>query len=197
MEPLMLSCEEQRQRRLEAVKRYKKKYPERIKALRKRIYLKNRDKELQKMKEYYQNNTEKCIESAKKRYHKNKHNVPYEVTIWKGAKQRASKKNLEFTITPEDIIIPEHCPILGFELIRNKKVAKYNSPSLDRIDNTKGYTKENIQIISNRANILKSNGTAYEHFKISQFLTKLESVYQLLPEQVVSKSVKPESESTL
>lgn len=83
-----------------------------------------------------------------------------------GAKWRAKKKNLEFSIVKEDIKIPTHCPILGIAIKRNVGSGFHNdSPSLDRIDNTRGYTKDNIRVISNRANILKCDAT-YEELKL-------------------------------
>jgi hypothetical protein len=45
-----------------------------------------------------------------------------------------------------------------------------DSPSLDRINNMKGYVPGNVKIISWRANHLKSNGTALEHEKIAQYI---------------------------
>ena len=57
------------------------------------------------------------------------------------AKQRAKKKNIPFSITSKDIILPTHCPILGIELKYNQNTGaggKDNSYSLDRIDPKKG-----------------------------------------------------------
>lgn len=84
------------------------------------------------------------------------------------AKQRAKEKGLEFDLTIEDIIIPERCPALGITLKPSvgegsKSLTKLEtSPSIDRIDNAKGYTKDNICVISLRANNIKKNATMSE-----------------------------------
>jgi len=90
--------------------------------------------------------------------------------LWRSAKQRAKKQNKEFTISVDDIKIPTYCPILGIPLIINKKQHKFDSPSIDRIDNSKGYIKENIAVISYRANQLKSNGTFLELRSIVNYI---------------------------
>ena len=84
--------------------------------------------------------------------------------MWSRAKYRAAHKGREFTITKEDIVIPERCPLLGIPLVchRGKGSQQGNSPSLDRIDPTKGYIKGNVWVISNRANTLKNDATLQE-----------------------------------
>lgn len=77
----------------------------------------------------------------------------------KDAARRAKNKGLEFTITEEDLIFPEFCPVFGIKLIRNEKCLRLDSPSLDRIDNSKGYIPGNVAIISNKANMLKKDAT--------------------------------------
>lgn len=80
-----------------------------------------------------------------------------------GAKCRAKRGGIIFDITKEDIKIPTHCPILGIPIKRNVGSGFHNdSPSLDRIHNSKGYTKDNIRVISNRANLLKCDATLKE-----------------------------------
>lgn len=79
--------------------------------------------------------------------------------LLEAAKNRAKKKSIEFSIQEEDIHIPKFCPILGLELTPSDGVATDFSPSLDRIDNTVGYVKNNIQVISNKANRLKGDAT--------------------------------------
>jgi len=73
--------------------------------------------------------------------------------MWSRAKYRAKQKSLEFKITKEDIVIPDTCPLLGIPM---------TSPSLDRIDSSKGYIKGNVWVISNRANTLKNDATLSE-----------------------------------
>lgn len=88
------------------------------------------------------------------------------------AKRRCVESGREFDIEIEDIIIPEYCPILGIKLKVNsgKSGAYRDSPSLDRIDNSKGYTKDNIQVISQLANAMKSHATNEELLKFSHWM---------------------------
>jgi len=86
-----------------------------------------------------------------------------EYLMFKAAKYRAKKKNLEFTIELKDIVIPKVCPVLNIPLEYNFKSGFHNnSPSLDRIDSSKGYIKNNVRVISNRANRLKCDATLKE-----------------------------------
>mgnify|MGYP001590626337 CR=1 FL=1 len=78
--------------------------------------------------------------------------------LLENAKRRAKKKGLEFSITLDDITIPSLCPLLGIEIqLGGDGLFNMNSPSLDRIDNSKGYVKGNVAVISLKANKLKSD----------------------------------------
>ena len=45
-----------------------------------------------------------------------------------------------------------------------------NSPSLDRIDNSKSYVKGNVKVISYKANILKGNGSIEELSAVVRYM---------------------------
>ena len=45
---------------------------------------------------------------------------------------------------------------------RHQRYTGENTASLDRIDSSKGYTPENIQVISRIANVMKNNATEQE-----------------------------------
>lgn len=85
---------------------------------------------------------------------------PAKRLLW-AAKRRAKIGNFEFSIEESDIIIPTHCPYLGIPLVntRPRGDARRDIASLDRIDPTKGYTKDNIEVISWLANTMKNNAT--------------------------------------
>jgi hypothetical protein len=85
------------------------------------------------------------------------------------SKQRAKAKDIEHTLTFDDIIIPDYCPVLGIKLETGDRKEHWNAPSIDRIDNTKGYHKDNILIMSTRANMIKKDATLEELIKIGKF----------------------------
>lgn len=88
-------------------------------------------------------------------------------------KRRVRDNNLEFNLTPDDIKIPDKCPVLGIPLFFKKGSATDNTPSIDRIDPSRGYVRDNIQIISQRANRIKNDGTPEEHLLIYEYLSNL------------------------
>lgn len=86
------------------------------------------------------------------------------------AKIRAKKKGLEFDLNPKDVIWPTHCPILGIKLEHNRGTSKDNSYTIDRIDNTRGYTIDNIQIISRLANQIKNSATPEQVYTVGNYM---------------------------
>lgn len=90
------------------------------------------------------------------------------------AKRRAERDGTEFSITREDIpAIPDICPIalipIHFKEIPSKGPSD-NSPTLDRIDPNRGYTKDNIRILSHKANRWKSNMTIEDVERILAYM---------------------------
>lgn len=85
-------------------------------------------------------------------------------------RDRAKAKGLEFSITKEDLVIPEVCPVFGTKFDKSNRDT---APSLDRIDSTKGYTRDNIQVISWKANRLKNNATLEELQQLVKHMEKL------------------------
>jgi len=88
------------------------------------------------------------------------------------SKSRAKKKGFEHNITIEDIIIPNKCPLLEIPLFPGQGEVCSNSPTLDRIDSSKGYIKGNVWVISYKANTIKSNATPEELLRIATRLTQ-------------------------
>jgi len=123
-------------------------------------------------KDGLQKSCKECVNTRKKNkgkaYRDSKANdFDYRLrSLMHAAKARALQKNREFTLTLKQLkeLFPKDgcCPVFGFTLEWNTSGFRETSPSLDRIDSSKGYTKENVQIISWRANRLKLDATVSE-----------------------------------
>ena len=153
---------------LEAGRAYSKQYylenREALLAYRKQYYLENREAMLAQKKQYRLENRESVL-AQKKQYRLEN---PEKIML-RSAKKRSKKAGLAFDIKLEDVEIPTRCPLLGIPLIVG---GGHNSPSLDRIDSAGGYTRDNIWVISNRANRIKSDATLAELKQIVAALEK-------------------------
>lgn len=115
------------------------------------------------------NNKQIKVNDARRAY-----NTP-EYRLWNGAKARSKKRGWACDLTLQDIkdIYPKDgkCPVLGIELKQGDGKVWDNSPTLDRIDNKKGYERGNIVVMSKRANTLKSSGTLEEHLLLCRWMS--------------------------
>lgn len=125
------------------------------KAKRRESYLKRKEYYLAQNKAWRDANKEHRKEHAAKKHRERKQTSP-ELYLWKYARARARNDGMEFDLEVADIVIPEMCPYMKtpFEM-NNKQLAA----SLDRIDSTRGYTKDNIRVVSYMANRMKTNAT--------------------------------------
>ena len=119
------------------IKEDKKKYDKEYREI-------NKEKIAERQKEYYESVRSKAFKKDPQAY------------LYMVAKSRAKQKKIEFSIDLEDIFIPSHCPITGKELIKTNGYSP-DSMSLDRVDNEKGYIKNNVRVISRWANLKKSS----------------------------------------
>lgn len=128
-------------------------------------YISHREQEIARAKRCL--NKDRNHTNAVKRAGLRKNPVSY---ILCRIKSKCKKENIPFDLSHKDIVIPAHCPVLGIPLIIGDKTAHWQSPSVDRIIPSKGYTRGNIQIISHRANTIKSDATVEELEKVLAYV---------------------------
>lgn len=108
--------------------------------------------------------TERNPQSARNRTSKwQKANVEY--FLYYSAKRRARRDGVPFELDRDDIPpVPAVCPVLGIPIFQKPggKGPCENSPTLDKIDNKRGYVPGNVAVISFRANRLKADMTINE-----------------------------------
>lgn len=118
-----------------------------------RWYHRNRDKLLEYKIDWRKEHRDKIL--AYQHTYYAKHPKTY---LLRSTKTSANKMGREHTITQDDVIIPELCPVFKIPMVQFTPFA----PSLDRIDSSKGYIPGNVQVISRKANTMKNNATAEE-----------------------------------
>lgn len=92
----------------------------------------------------------KCYYSTKLDLDKRKHQILNRL------KNRAIRDGEAYDLTVDSVYWPTHCPVFGYEL--SYEVAdKDRSVSFDKHDPKKGYTRENVVVMSLRANRAKWN----------------------------------------
>lgn len=148
---------------------YYARHKEKCKAQANQYYQDNKEKVLEAVKSYREENRETILEKGREYYRRK-----YTNRMLNSARSRAKKSGIEFNITEQDITVPDTCPLLGIELFiaEGRRAVKHNSPSLDRIDSSKGYIKGNVWVISHKANTIKSNATPQEILQLATNLIK-------------------------
>ncbi len=95
--------------------------------------------------------------------------------IIRAAQSRARKKGLEFDLALFEFAPLEECECCGIELdysTGNGHSRFSLSPTLDRVDNGKGYTEENSRIICYRCNMLKADMDLWELEKLVEYVRR-------------------------
>ena len=137
------------------------------------LYCQRCDKEKQEAKR--RKSPEKQLAYARKYQAKRRENLEYRLQMLINAsKQRAVLKNIEHTLTLNQLKsiypIDNKCPVFGTELKFGDAGFRDNSPSIDKIDPAKGYTLDNVQVISWRANRVKADATVQELEMLLSFM---------------------------
>lgn len=131
--------------------------------------IKASEKSNERWKSWAKRNPEKANSRMREWRHRNP-----KYMLYHSAKRRAKERDLDFSITIEDIPeIPEVCPIAQIRIhFRDdgKRGPIENSPTLDRIDPSKGYTRDNIRVISHKGNRLKSDMGKEDLLRILQYM---------------------------
>lgn len=134
-------------------------------------------------RQHYEQNKERLLDQNRARYRTTRGRILRRMRepdqqvrlLINRARARARSEGVPFDLAADDIFIPTHCPVFGIPLRwpcdrgRGGR-ARPDTASLDRIDPRKGYVRGNVEIISMRANRLKSNATAEEHERIASWM---------------------------
>ena len=165
----------------------------------KQYYVNNKEKIDESNRSYYQNNKEKVLAKCKEYRLKNKDRIRDSKHEYRKELQNINKhsdirtafltkrisamksRHDSVTLTPEELLelIPKDlkCPVFETKFTFGMQPAsldKQRAMTVDRIDNTKGYHKDNVVIISFKANAMKNSATLKELYQVADFYYELE-----------------------
>lgn len=145
--------------------------PEKAKQWRKDYYQRHKEKSLAYSRMYNKVHAEE-ISAKRKIYSVGYKEQNLKQYLISAAKFRAKKKGIPFDLSPDDFEIPDMCPVFEHPFEPPKKNSWW-SPSLDRVVPTLGYVKGNVQVISMRANALKSDASPEELEKVAAYARRV------------------------
>jgi hypothetical protein len=142
---------------------------ERSRKLRRERYHRNRESERASNARSRKKNGHKWLATRRAR-----HTANPAANMWSVARARAKREGLEFDLILSDVAIPDRCPVFGFPLVIGQGRPSKASPSLHRIDNSKGYTRGNVVVVSYKANTMKNDATLEQLRQLVAFYEKFE-----------------------
>lgn len=121
---------------------------------------------------------------SKHPHHQKGKNSPYwtghgEISGYRFAsiKQSATKRGIEFSLTIEEIWNlylqqNKRCALTGLEIAFGEKARDLATASLDRIDSSRGYEKDNIQWVHKKINTMKMDLDLQEFMNYCKLITE-------------------------
>lgn len=122
-------------------------------------------------KKYKKNNPDSKNWAGKDEYHKNYYISKKDTMTHRWKQTWSERAGMPFDLDVEDVVCKtKTCPI--FPWIEFGTTMQ-NKPSVDRTIPEKGYVKGNVEIISLRANRLKSNATLDELIALGEYAKRI------------------------
>lgn len=135
--------------------------------------LKNAEAIKQQSAEWRARNREHLKERSALLYYQTREKTPWKAIV-RSAFRRAMEKGLEFNLTVEwaKARWTGFCEVTGIPFVLTNTKSGFYSPSIDRIEASKGYTQNNCRFALFSVNSFKGPGTDEDMRYVAQFLLK-------------------------